>query len=178
MLYVACSLGEQQRVAFLRLLLHRPPLAFLDEVLYGNVKRSLCSGIALTLYFCKQATGAVDTVTEAALYKALQQQSQSYISVGEAHKSVQADRLALCCSLLMMYGAQCRPPQGAVCIPFPCSTAHGEVHMALVNHGRLPKPEELDHCRSIWEVLLACVGIVPVSPFSFPRSIWLYTVDW
>ncbi len=54
------SLGEQQRVAFARLLLHRPGLAFLDE-----------------------ATGAVDSETEALLYRALQNQLSSYISIGE-----------------------------------------------------------------------------------------------
>lgn len=55
------SLGEQQRVAFLRLLLHSPKLAFLDE-----------------------ATGALDSATEAALYTALQRYCTSYVSVGEA----------------------------------------------------------------------------------------------
>ena len=53
------SLGEQQRVAFLRLLLHAPKLAFLDE-----------------------ATGALDSATEAALYTALQRHCSSYVSVG------------------------------------------------------------------------------------------------
>jgi len=53
------SLGEQQRVAFARLLLHRPQLAFLDE-----------------------ATGAVDSEIEAILYRALQKQSQCFVSVG------------------------------------------------------------------------------------------------
>ena len=54
-----CSLGEQQRIAFARLLLHRPGLAFLDE-----------------------ATGALDIETEGILYRALQQQNQNYVSVG------------------------------------------------------------------------------------------------
>lgn len=54
------SLGEQQRVAFLRLLLHAPAMAFLDE-----------------------ATGALDSATEAALYTALRQHCSSYVSVGE-----------------------------------------------------------------------------------------------
>ena len=53
------SLGEQQRVAFLRLLLHAPRLAFLDE-----------------------ATGALDSATEAALYSRLRTYCTSYISVG------------------------------------------------------------------------------------------------
>ena len=53
------SLGEQQRVAFLRLLLHAPKLAFLDE-----------------------ATGALDSTTEAALYTRLRSYCTSYISVG------------------------------------------------------------------------------------------------
>ena len=53
------SLGEQQRVAFLRLLLHAPALAFLDE-----------------------ATGALDTPTESALYSALRAHCRSYVSVG------------------------------------------------------------------------------------------------
>ncbi len=54
------SLGEQQRVAFLRLLLHSPRLAFLDE-----------------------ATGALDSATEAALYTALRRYCTSYVSVGK-----------------------------------------------------------------------------------------------
>uniref|UniRef100_A0A061R746 Putative ATP-binding cassette transporter n=1 Tax=Tetraselmis sp. GSL018 TaxID=582737 RepID=A0A061R746_9CHLO len=53
------SQGEQQRVAFLRLLLHRPQLAFLDE-----------------------ATSAVDTQIEAELYTALQRKCRCYISIG------------------------------------------------------------------------------------------------
>ncbi len=53
------SLGEQQRVAFLRLLLHCPRLAFLDE-----------------------ATGALDIPTEAALYSALRRHCSSFVSVG------------------------------------------------------------------------------------------------
>jgi hypothetical protein len=58
-----CSLGEQQRVAFARLLLHRPGLAFLDE-----------------------ATGALDSETEAVLYRALQRQSQSFVSIGKRRR--------------------------------------------------------------------------------------------
>ena len=59
-----CSLGEQQRIAFARLLFHKPWLAFLDE-----------------------ATGALDIQTESHLYKTLQQQHQSYVSVGESQQS-------------------------------------------------------------------------------------------
>lgn len=55
------SLGEQQRIAFLRLLLHEPALAFLDE-----------------------ATGALDTATEATCYRALRKHSTSFVSVGKA----------------------------------------------------------------------------------------------
>ena len=55
------SLGEQQRLAFLRLLLHEPALAFLDE-----------------------ATGALDSATEASCYKALQNHSTSFVSVGKS----------------------------------------------------------------------------------------------
>ena len=51
--------GEQQRVAFLRLLLHCPQLAFLDE-----------------------ATGALDTPTEAALYTALRSHCSTFVSIG------------------------------------------------------------------------------------------------
>mmetsp|Transcript_14977 Transcript_14977/g.45203 ORF Transcript_14977/g.45203 Transcript_14977/m.45203 type:complete len:636 (-) Transcript_14977:410-2317(-) len=56
------STGEQQRVAWLRLLLHSPALAFLDE-----------------------ATGALDLETEAELYRKLSQSlspSAAYVSVG------------------------------------------------------------------------------------------------
>lgn len=55
------SLGEQQRLAFLRLLLHEPSLAFLDE-----------------------ATGALDNATEASCYKALHKHSTSFVSVGKS----------------------------------------------------------------------------------------------
>ena len=55
------SLGEQQRLAFLRLLLHEPALAFLDE-----------------------ATGALDSATEASCYKGLQKHSTSFVSVGKS----------------------------------------------------------------------------------------------
>eukprot|EP00887_Chlorella_sp_A99_P007088 scaffold2.g7088.t1 len=53
------SLGEQQRIAFLRLLYHAPALAFLDE-----------------------ATSAVDAATEAALYAALRERCPCYVSIG------------------------------------------------------------------------------------------------
>ena len=57
------SLGEQQRLAFLRLLLHEPSMAFLDE-----------------------ATGALDNATEASCYKALQKHCTSFVSVGKPLK--------------------------------------------------------------------------------------------
>ena len=47
-------------MAFLRLLLHQPELAILDE-----------------------ATTALDTATEAILYRTLQKQAATYVSVGE-----------------------------------------------------------------------------------------------
>jgi len=53
------SQGEQQRVAFLRLLLHRPALAFLDE-----------------------ATSALDNKIESELYSALQRHARCFISIG------------------------------------------------------------------------------------------------
>ena len=65
------SLGEQQRLAFLRLLLHEPSMAFLDE-----------------------ATGALDNATEASCYKALQKHSTSFISVGELQMLCAADNQA------------------------------------------------------------------------------------
>jgi len=60
------SLGEQQRVAFLRLLLHRPSLAFLDE-----------------------STSALDEATEAALYSALKERCPCYLSIGHHMQLVQ-----------------------------------------------------------------------------------------
>ena len=53
------SLGEQQRVAFLRLLRRRPAVAFLDE-----------------------STSGVDSATETKLYAALQSTCSCYISIG------------------------------------------------------------------------------------------------
>ena len=72
---LVCSLGEQQRVAFARLLLHRPGLSFLDE-----------------------ATSAVDSETEAVLYRALQSQSKSFVSVGERTRLGQSVRIKQCWS--------------------------------------------------------------------------------
>lgn len=56
------SVGEQQRVAFLRLLVAQPALAFLDE-----------------------ASSALDVDTEAHLYRQLGDVCRSYVSVG--HRS-------------------------------------------------------------------------------------------
>lgn len=53
------SIGEQQRVAFSRLLLHRPSIAFLDE-----------------------ATSALDARNERDLYILLRQRVRSFVSVG------------------------------------------------------------------------------------------------
>jgi putative ATP-binding cassette transporter len=53
------SLGEQQRIGFLRLLRRRPAVAFLDE-----------------------ATSGVDSKTETALYRALQSVCPCIVSVG------------------------------------------------------------------------------------------------
>lgn len=53
------SLGEQQRIAFARILVSRPDYVFLDE-----------------------ATSAVDLATEARLYRALAASGASYVSVG------------------------------------------------------------------------------------------------
>ena len=53
------SLGEQQRVAFLRLLRRRPAVAFLDE-----------------------ATSGVDTATECRLYEALRSMCSCFVSIG------------------------------------------------------------------------------------------------
>jgi putative ATP-binding cassette transporter len=53
------SLGEQQRVAFIRLLLSRPKYAILDE-----------------------ATSALDVANEEKLYKMLQESGTTFVSVG------------------------------------------------------------------------------------------------
>ena len=55
------SLGEQQRVAMARLLLHRPSLAFLDE-----------------------ATSALDLATESRLYATMRTCCDCYVSVGKS----------------------------------------------------------------------------------------------
>lgn len=55
----ALSLGEQQRIAFARLLLAKPRMAFLDE-----------------------ATTALDLESEHALYKVLRSELESYVSIG------------------------------------------------------------------------------------------------
>mmetsp|Transcript_2594 Transcript_2594/g.6629 ORF Transcript_2594/g.6629 Transcript_2594/m.6629 type:complete len:1312 (+) Transcript_2594:109-4044(+) len=60
------SLGEQQRIAFARVLIHRPRLAFLDE-----------------------ATSGLDRATEAQCYKALRSSAGCYVSVG--HRSALAE---------------------------------------------------------------------------------------
>lgn len=71
------SLGEQQRIAFLRLLLHQPALAFLDE-----------------------ATGACDENTEAALYGLLQSSCQTFVSVGKATSIIHSRSCAWCLHVL------------------------------------------------------------------------------
>ncbi|KFM24165.1 putative ABC transporter ATP-binding protein [Auxenochlorella protothecoides] len=60
------SIGEQQRVAFARLLYHRPGLAFLDE-----------------------ATSGLDAATEDAIYTALAATGASFVSVGHRPQLVQ-----------------------------------------------------------------------------------------
>jgi len=59
------SIGEQQRVAFARLFLHRPKVAFLDE-----------------------ASSALDHTNEARLYGHLSSLGCSYISIGHRHSIV------------------------------------------------------------------------------------------
>lgn len=54
-----CSLGEQQRLAFARLLLAKPGYAILDE-----------------------ATSALDIPNEAAMYRLLKESGLTYVSVG------------------------------------------------------------------------------------------------
>ncbi|CAG9462781.1 unnamed protein product [Pedinophyceae sp. YPF-701] len=60
------SLGEQQRVAFARLLVHGPDMAFLDE-----------------------ATSAMDVETEAGLYEELRRRCPCFVSVGHRAQLVQ-----------------------------------------------------------------------------------------
>jgi len=60
------STGEQQRIGFARLFLHKPKLAFLDE-----------------------ATSALDEDNERHLYNHLKQQGCSYISIGHRNSLVQ-----------------------------------------------------------------------------------------
>ena len=60
------SVGEQQRLAFARLLLQRPELAFLDE-----------------------ATSGLDAESEAALYSLLAQRGAVYVSVGHRPQLLQ-----------------------------------------------------------------------------------------
>ena len=60
------SLGEQQRIAFLRLLYCKPILAFLDE-----------------------ATSALDSETEHRLYSMLQSMCRSFVSVGHRMTIIQ-----------------------------------------------------------------------------------------
>ena len=59
-------MGEQQRIAFLRLLRSKPVLAILDE-----------------------ATSAMDVATEHAMYELLAAACQSYVSVGHRPQLVQ-----------------------------------------------------------------------------------------
>ena len=80
------SLGEQQRVAFLRLLLHAPGLAFLDE-----------------------ATGALDTPTESALYSALRAHCRSYVSVGARRRGPVARLRSAPLALCMLSGTGAAP---------------------------------------------------------------------
>lgn len=95
------SLGEQQRVAFLRLLLHSPRAAFLDE-----------------------ATGALDSATEAALYTRLRAYCTSYISVGACSQQQLACRAPLLpCSVHLLHICGCVFAAPSACSPSCCSTA-------------------------------------------------------
>lgn len=78
------SLGEQQRIAFARVLLVRPKYLFLDE-----------------------ATSAVDLATEAMLYKRLLDAGMSYISIGHRHSLLHFHDQAL--RLLDLGGWQVTP---------------------------------------------------------------------
>ncbi|WP_035890521.1 ATP-binding cassette domain-containing protein, partial [Kosakonia radicincitans] len=66
------SLGEQQRIAFARMLLIKPRYLFLDE-----------------------ATSAVDLQTEAALYQLLEEAGTAWISVGHRPSVMRFHRKAL-----------------------------------------------------------------------------------
>ena len=74
------SQGEQQRVAMLRLLLHAPLVAFLDEVCLHGCAQMPPSRSTETVH--AQATSALDIATEAMLYRRLQHCCSTYVSVG------------------------------------------------------------------------------------------------
>ena len=137
------SLGEQQRVAFLRLLLHAPKLAFLDE-----------------------ATGALDSATEAALYTRLRGYCTSYISVGACSRSQLACRAFLPGYTAVYMGVWawhiaiwasgtcqavaasdegwflgCRAQDGAAAVPHTCAGARGRHQVAAEHCGGLPGKE-------------------------------------
>ena len=133
------SLGEQQRVAFLRLLLHAPKLAFLDE-----------------------ATGALDSATEAALYTRLRSYCTSYISVGgwpaaaaplqdtqcftDMPTGIWARHYAMsasgtCQAVAASYGGcflGCRAQDGAAEVPHACAGARGRHQVAAEHCGGVP----------------------------------------
>jgi putative ATP-binding cassette transporter len=67
------SLGEQQRIAFARILVSRPSFVFLDE-----------------------ATSATDIATEATLYGALSRSGAAYVSVGHRPSLGAFHRQTLC----------------------------------------------------------------------------------
>jgi ABC-type uncharacterized transport system fused permease/ATPase subunit len=69
------SLGEQQRVALVRLLYHKPQLAFLDE-----------------------ATSALDPKSEALVYGLVRQACSSYVSVGHRTQLLEWHSHVLVCS--------------------------------------------------------------------------------
>ena len=134
------SLGEQQRVAFLRLLLHAPKLAFLDE-----------------------ATGALDSATEAALYTRLRGYCTSYISVGgwpaaaarlqDTHcftdlptgiwaRHYATSASGTCQAVAASYGGWllgCRAQDGAAAVPHACAGARGQHQVAAEHSGGVPR---------------------------------------
>jgi ABC-type uncharacterized transport system fused permease/ATPase subunit len=69
------SLGEQQRVALVRLLYHKPQLAFLDE-----------------------ATSALDPKSEAVVYGLVRQACSSYVSVGHRMQLLEWHSHVLVCT--------------------------------------------------------------------------------